>query len=152
MFKQENVQSKNYSTQRICSQPPGAWSFMLSFDHFISQSKFLTTISCTFGKKPTHCFLFQGFGECSLLDHTYESNSIITNSCLVSCTSGGWPSAFLFVCRSCPVVLTTYTFSFPHSTLSQSVLCWTVRNTTKWRFWPMTLKIPKHPSCRDTWS
>lgn len=54
----------------------------------------------------------------------------------------------VFVC----VLLSTQLNFFPCSTYSQSGLCWIVKNTARWRDWPMNLKIRKQHSCRDIWS
>lgn len=48
-----------------------------------------------------------------------------------------------------PADLLTPHFS-PHSTLSQSAPCWPVMTITRWWLWPMSLKILKLLSCKDT--
>lgn len=51
----------------------------------------------------------------------------------------------------CLLLLITWQHTFiPHSTLSQSAPCWPVMSTTKWWLWPMSLKILKLLSCKDT--
>lgn len=81
-----------------------------------------------------------------------ESNrsKVMCRSCLMCMCQ---ISSGLFFCLCSSFILATHAVVFfPLSTSSQSVLCWTLSSTTKWRFWPMTLKSPKQPSYRDTWS